>query len=300
MPELPEVETVVRDLRPLLVGQRIDGVWVGRLTLRKPWSKAWNRRLKQRRVEAIQRRGKWIVLELDDGGRVLFHLGMTGQLTMKPAAEPLRDHTHLKFDFEEGAFQLRFRDVRRFGSATVFQDAAALNGFFEKSGLGPEPFGLDAAYWRDRLAATSRCLKALLLDQRVVAGVGNIYADEALFEARLHPTRAASTLDVREADRLRGAIEIVLNRAIGRCGTSFDNAYVGGQNKPCVYGRPGEPCPKCGTSIDRIRLAGRSTHSCPACQKSHQPSVAGPQRGKEQRGKRPAAPGQGASEKQSG
>ena len=280
MPELPEVETVVRDLRPRLVGRRVTGVWASRLALRKPWDARWKKRLNGRRVEAVRRRGKWIVIELDGGDRLVFHLGMTGQLTVKPADETRKPHTHLIFGLDEGKDQLRFRDVRRFGSATLFRADEDVEAFFRAAGLGPEPFGLDPVYWRDRLAGTSRCLKAVLLDQRVVAGVGNIYADEALFEARLHPARVASTLDAREAERLRRAVEKVLNRAIERRGSSIRD-YVGGdgekgafQNEFRVYGRTGELCPRCGALIERMRLAGRSTHYCPACQRSYSPGGA--------------------------
>ena len=224
-------------------------------------------------MEAIRRRGKWIVAEMDGGDRLVFHLGMTGQLTMTPAETPTRPHTHLVFDLDEGAGQLRFRDVRRFGSVTLFRADEDVEAFFGEAGLGPEPFGLDASYWRERLASTARCLKAVLLDQRVVAGVGNIYADEALFEARLHPARTASGLNAREADRLRRAVETVLNRAVERGGSSIRD-YVGGagqkgamQTEFRVYGRTGEPCRRCGGPIERIRLAGRSTHFCPVCQK---------------------------------
>ena len=274
MPELPEVETVVRDLRPRLVGRRVTGVWAGRLALRKRWDARWKKRLIGRRVEAIRRRGKWIVVEMDAGDRLLIHLGMTGQLTVKPADTPKEDHTHLIFDLDDGVDHLRFRDVRRFGSATLFKAEEDVEAFFRAAELGPEPFGLDPAYWRDRLAATARCLKAVLLDQRVVAGVGNIYADEALFEARLHPAWIASALDARAADRMRRAVEAVLKRAIGRRGSSIRD-YVGGngqagemQNEFRVYGRTGEPCLRCGAPIERVRLAGRSTHFCPACQKN--------------------------------
>jgi len=273
VPELPEVETVVRDLRPLLVGRRFTGVWAGPLALRKPWTRGWERRLTGRRVEAIRRRGKWIVAEMERGDRLVVHLGMTGQLTVAPAEAPTKPHTHLVFDLDEGAGQLRFRDVRRFGSATLFQADEDVEAFFRAAGLGPEPFGLDAAYWRQRLAATARCLKAVLLDQRVVAGVGNIYADEALYAARLHPARIASGMGAREADRLRRAVETVLNRAIERRGSSIRD-YVGGagqkgemQTEFRAYGRTGEPCPRCGALIERVRLAGRSTHFCPVCQK---------------------------------
>jgi formamidopyrimidine-DNA glycosylase len=274
VPELPEVETVVRDLRPLLVGRRFASAWAGRLALRKPWKAAWRKRLIGRRVEAIRRRGKWIVMDLDDGGRLVVHLGMTGQLTVAPTDAPRKAHTHLLFDLDEPTMQLRFRDVRRFGSATLFSSDEEVEASFAASGLGPEPFGLDPVYWRRRMASTSRCLKAVLLDQGVVAGVGNIYADEALFEARLHPSLIASALGDEAADRLRQAVASVLNRAIeGRGSTIRD--YVGGsglggafQKEFRVYGCTGRPCFRCKAVIERVRLAGRSTHYCPACQKS--------------------------------
>ncbi len=274
MPELPEVETVVRELRPRLVGRRFTGVWAGRLALRKPWKPAWKKRLVGRGVETIRRRGKWIVMELDDGGRLVVHLGMTGQLTVAPKKAPKKAHTHLLFDLDEADHQLRYRDVRRFGSATLFSSEGEVAASFLEAGLGPEPFGLDPAYWRGRMASTSRCVKAVLLDQGVVAGVGNIYADEALFEARLHPGLIASDLGDETADRLRQAVAGVLNRAIeGRGSTIRD--YVGGngakgayQNEFRVYGRTGRACSRCTSVIERVRLAGRSTHYCPQCQKS--------------------------------
>ena len=274
MPELPEVETVVRDLRPLLVGRRFTSVWAGRLALRKPWKATWKKRLVGRRVTAARRRGKWIVLELDDGGRLVVHLGMTGQLTIAPADAPRKEHTHLLFGLDEDNRQLRFRDVRRFGSATLFLSDEEVEASFRTSGLGPEPFGLDPAYWRGRMESTSRCVKAVLLDQSVVAGVGNIYADEALFEARLHPNLIASKLGDEAADRLRQAVASVLNRAIEGRGSSIRD-YIGGsglkgafQKEFRVYGRTGKPCRRCKAVIERVRLAGRSTHFCPACQKN--------------------------------
>ncbi|HEY7155194.1 MAG TPA: zinc finger domain-containing protein, partial [Gemmataceae bacterium] len=163
--------------------------------------------------------------------------------------------------------------IRRFGSVTLFANRPAVEDFFVRSGLGPEPFDLPMNYWRDCLRGTKRCLKAVLLDQRVAAGVGNIYADESLFQARLHPSRPADTLDGAEADRLRRAVGAVLRRAIERRGSSIRN-YVGGsglqgeyQNEFRVYGRAGEPCPRCGAAIACLRLAGRSSHYCPRCQK---------------------------------
>ena len=273
MPELPEVETIVRDLRPSLVGRRIAAVRVGDRPLRRRWSADWEPDLVGRRVGEVRRRGKWILLVLDRDYHLVIHLGMTGQLTVKSAREPLANHTHVILDLDRGRRQLRFRDVRRFGSATLIPGRKRVEQFFEEARLGPEPFDVDSGYFRSRLAGTYRCLKAILLDQRVVAGVGNIYADEALFEARLHPTQLGRELSASEADRLRRAIVTVLERAIERRGSSIRN-YVGGsgvkgryQEEFRVYQRKGQPCVRCGRPIESIRLAGRATHFCPRCQK---------------------------------
>ena len=228
MPELPEVETVVRDLRPLLVGSRIASVVrASRKALRKPWCPGWHAGLCGRRIGRVERRGKWIVLGLEEDCHLVIHLGMTGQLTVVPAEEPVTPHTHLVFSLGEGERQLRFRDIRRFGSATLFGTRGELEECFTAAGLGPEPFDLDPRYWRERLTATARCLKAVLLDQRVVAGVGNIYADESLFQARLHPALPGRGLGAGAADRLRRALTTVLGRAIARRGSSIRN-YIGG------------------------------------------------------------------------
>jgi formamidopyrimidine-DNA glycosylase len=227
--------------------------------------------LRGARVESIERRGKWIVIALDRAICLLVHLGMTGQLRVFPASEPVARHTHLIFALDGGDAHLRFRDVRRFGQATVI-DTPSLAAFFDQSRLGPEPFNLDASYWDQRLGDTRRSLKAVLLDQSVVAGIGNIYADEALFEARLHPGRSACRLTAAERRRLRQVLPIVLNRAIeGRGSTIRDyvdgNGQGGGyQNEFRAYGRTGEPCVRCARPIRRVRLAGRSTHFCPGCQ----------------------------------
>jgi formamidopyrimidine-DNA glycosylase len=273
VPELPEVETVVRELRPRLVGQCIVSVRAGTKTLRKPWVAAWAAKIRGRRVHAIRRRGKWIVVSFECGPTLVIHLGMTGRLMVHTAEEPVATHTHLIFGLDNGE-EMRFNDIRRFGSATLFEDSAALQRHFADSRLGPEPFTLKSGLWRDRLAATRRCLKAVLLDQTVVAGVGNIYADESLFEARLPPTRLGRDVTASEAERLRKAVVKVLNRAVARRGSSIRN-YVGGsglkgryQQEFRVYGRTGKPCRRCRTPIARLRLAGRSTHYCPQCQRS--------------------------------
>ena len=183
MPELPEVETVVRDLRPLLTECTIRGVRQSKHRLRRPWKGSWKVHVVGTRIEAVRRRGKWIVINLRGGQscpRLILHLGMTGQLTVVPAESPRRDHVHLVFALDNDT-ELRFRDVRRFGSADFCADEDAVEAFFLGNGLGPEPFDLDAEYFRNALRKSQRNLKALLLDQTIVAGVGNIYADEACF-----------------------------------------------------------------------------------------------------------------------
>jgi formamidopyrimidine-DNA glycosylase len=291
MPELPEVETVVRDLRPLLTGRTITGVRQSKQKLRRPWKASWSALATGAKVEGLRRRGKWILVDLfsrDPGGAggdsppakkgsepvLRVHLGMTGQFTVVRATEPEPDHLHLVFALDDGT-ELRLRDQRRFGSAEYFADRSALDA--EMNGeLGPEPFGLDAEYFRDAVRASARPLKAILLDQKVVAGVGNIYADEALFRARLHPNRAGRLVKPEECDRLRGAVEAILRRAIESRGSTIRD-YVGGsglrggfQDEFAVYGRTGEPCRACGAAIECVRLAGRGSHYCPECQK-HSP-----------------------------
>jgi formamidopyrimidine-DNA glycosylase len=198
---------------------------------------------------------------------------MTGQLTVAEPGAAVLDHTHLVFDLDDQR-QLRYRDARRFGGATLFANAADVEAFFAESGLGPEPFTLDAKAWRDSLAATTRVIKAVLLDQTVVAGVGNIYADEALFEAKLHPARRANQLTRAEADRLRNAVATVLTRAIEKRGSTIRN-YVGGsglaggyQDEFRAYGRDGEPCRRCEATLELLRVGGRASHFCPSCQKA--------------------------------
>jgi formamidopyrimidine-DNA glycosylase len=282
LPELPEVETVVRDLRRLLIGRRITSVRASRQALRRPWSRKWNAALIGRRIATVSRRGKWIMIHVEDEQILVVHLGMTGQLTVVSSERPLADHTHLWFDLDGRSAQLRFRDVRRFGSASLFDDLEALQEFFRLSALGPEPFEVDRAYWREKIVQTNRCLKAVLLDQQVVAGVGNIYADESLFAARLSPIQLGRQTGPREADRLRTAVVAVLRRAIDQRGSSIRD-YIGGsetrgrfQNEFSVYGRAGKPCVRCRAIIQRIRLAGRSTHFCPRCQLTKRSTIESP------------------------
>jgi len=271
MPELPEVETVVRDLRPLVVGRTILGVEVGERKLRRPWDAAWAARLAGVRIEAIRRRGKWILIDLSGGARLVVHLGMTGQFTAAPALAPRPDHLHVTFTLS-GLVELRFRDVRRFGSVELVADeGAAMAGLDAK--LGPEPFDIPPAAFHAAVTGTARTLKALLLDQSLVAGVGNIYADEALHRAGLHPETRGRQLTKGQVGRLREAIAAVITHAIEKRGSTIRD-YVGGsglkggyQREFRAYGRTGEPCATCQVPIERVRVAGRSSHFCPRCQR---------------------------------
>jgi formamidopyrimidine-DNA glycosylase len=272
MPELPEVETVVRDLRPYLVGRRLAALRVSRKPLRQKWSPRWNGLVVGRCVRSVERRGKWILLDLE-GPWLLVHLGMTGQLVVTPASDARQNHTHFVFTLDDGELELRFRDIRRFGCAVCYPSRKDIDAYFVQQRLGPEPFAIDPHSWRQALARTKRNLKAIMLDQRVVAGVGNIYADEACFEARLHPALCGCRLSAAQAERLRQSMVTVLERAISRRGSSIRD-YVGGsglmgqyQDEFRVYGRTGKPCRRCRTPIERIVLAGRATHSCPRCQR---------------------------------
>jgi formamidopyrimidine-DNA glycosylase len=274
VPELPEVETVVRDLRAQLPGRTIVSVRAGRKQLRKPWLRRWSEELAGASILTVARRGKWIIVGVAGERYLLCHLGMTGQMVVRPAGKPLPPHTHLVFSLDDGQEELRFRDIRRFGSAELISSTEDLEARFRDSKLGPEPFAVSGEQFERCLASTRRCLKAVLLDQRVVAGVGNIYADEALYEARLHPARLGYRLKGPEIDRLRVAVQTVLQRAIELRGSSIRD-YVDGnggrgayQNEFRVYGRTGQPCPRCRTPLVATRLAGRSSHYCPKCQKS--------------------------------
>jgi len=269
MPELAEVETVARELDALR-GRRLISVFVhdGRDCLRTPERLPW---LCGRRLEAVQRWGKWMGLRLADGGRrplwLLLHLGMTGRLLRTAAGAPLSLHTHLRLGLEGGE-ELRYSDPRRFGAVQVL-GAAELREWLAR--LGPDALTVPYAAFRARLQRRAR-IKALLLDQRVLAGLGNIYADETLWRARIHPDRPACSLSPAERLRLWRSMRAVLREAIRYRGTSVsDYVDLDGrrgvfQNRLRVYGRAGEPCRRCRTRLVRIRLAGRGTVLCPRCQ----------------------------------
>jgi formamidopyrimidine-DNA glycosylase len=281
MPELPEVETVARDLRPKLVGAEIVGVrssW-GR-TLRNSDAESFTAAVTGRTIEAVGRRAKLLVVELSGGVGLTIHLKMTGQLFV--VASGARDDPYVRLVLElDGGRELRFRDVRKFGKVGLYErDPRTGELLIERGGAGvfaatgPEP--LDEAFtladFRRRLRARRGRLKPLLLDQSFLAGVGNIYADEALWAARLHPLRSAASLRPPDEKRLYAAIRRVLFEAVERRGSSIDDYTAPDgdgamQERLQVYQRTGEPCPRCGRPVRRIVVGGRSTHFCSWCQR---------------------------------
>jgi formamidopyrimidine-DNA glycosylase len=275
MPELPEVETVRRGLIPVLAGRRLAAVELRRPDLRFPLPPDFARRLVGRRVEDIDRRGKYLLIRLDSGEVWLAHLGMSGRFCVHPGEPPpLAVHDHVVVQTDDGT-TVRFHDPRRFGFMDLVA-AADLDGHPCLVALGPDPLGPEftAAYLAGRLAGRRTSLKAALLDQRVVAGMGNIYASESMFWARLSPLRLAAAVGGAGATRLVAAIRAVFVEAIAAGGSSLrDHRQPSGelgffQHGFAVYGRPGEPCPGCRCQpartggIRRIVQCGRSTFYC--------------------------------------
>lgn len=279
MPELPEVETVRRGLLPVMEGRRILAAAAHRPDLRWPLPERLAERLTGRRVEGLRRRSKYILADLEGGETLILHLGMSGRMlvsggtlgTFHHAMPAAQKHDHIVLDMEGGA-RVTFNDARRFGMVDLAATAAA-EGHRLLAGLGPEPLGngFDEAYLARRLAGRAP-VKAALLDQRVIAGLGNIYVSEALFRAGIAPTRAAGSLRPEEVARLVPAIREVLTEAIAAGGSSLrDYRQADGelgyfQHAFRVYDRAGQPCPTCGGPVARIVQQGRSSFYCPACQ----------------------------------
>lgn len=293
MPELPEVETVVRSLRPLLTGRRIVSVEFPAARTAREWPATLRRLLDQpprqlrerlagARIADVVRYGKNIVLSLEnmDGKRqaraLWIHLGMTGRLTSETDGAPHSRHTHVIFRLDRDANRagdwLHFTDLRRFGRVRLADRPAP-----GTEALGPEPLEIGEEEFTARLRARKAMVKALLLDQRFLRGLGNIYADESLFRAGIHPAKIAAQIGPKRALALRGAIREVLQEAIAAGGSSISD-YVDGQGRPGwfqihhhVYQRTGEPCHACSTPIRRVVVAGRNSHFCPHCQPGHKP-----------------------------
>jgi formamidopyrimidine-DNA glycosylase len=274
VPELPEVETVARDLRAAVVGRRVMSVQLGHpKVLRFPVPEVFAAVLLGRRVEAVTRKGKFILCALEGGEDLVFHLGMTGHVLVCDADEEPARHTHLRALLDDGR-ELRYDDARRFGRIllgprSTLEDSQVLPV------LGVEPLSDDftAARLDAVLRSTTRTVKAALLDQRGVAGLGNIYVDEACHLAGVRPQRRCHKLTRAQRAALHSAIPAVLRSAIHNRGSSIDdyrdlwNARGSNQERLQVYGRGGQPCLRCGAILRRTTVAGRTTVWCPSCQR---------------------------------
>jgi formamidopyrimidine-DNA glycosylase len=274
LPELPEVETVAADLRPHVEGKTIERVDLRFPSLvRHPEPEAFVDGVGGRRVDALTRRGKYLLFHLDGGLLMVIHLGMSGHLQMFAPAEEVAPHVHAVFALDDGR-ELRYRDPRRFGRL-LFGSEADLLAHRAIPKLGPEPIddAFTAAHLYRRLNRRRAPIKALLLDQAVIAGVGNIYADESMFRARVRPDRPGSSLSRPAVKRLRAALHESLSTAIANRGSSVDsyrdaNGERGRQQERLlVYGRAGQPCATCGRPLASVRLAGRTTVFCRRCQR---------------------------------
>jgi DNA-(apurinic or apyrimidinic site) lyase (EC 4.2.99.18)/Formamidopyrimidine-DNA glycosylase (EC 3.2.2.23) len=274
MPELPEVETVRRTLEQRVIGKRIAAVEVRwpKMVKKPQDASLFSQLMAGQQIHSVRRRGKYLLFILDDW-TLLSHLRMEGKYGVYQKGDPVEAHTHIIFSFDDGT-ELRYRDVRKFGTLHLLRRGEEEAGP-PLSELGPEPFSpeFNGVYLLQKLKNTSRSIKAALLDQRIVAGLGNIYVDEALFRAGIHPARPACSLSREEAEILQREIVATLAEAV-EMGGSTVRSYVnaGGtiglfQLELNVYAREGEPCKRCGTPIEKIRVAGRGTHFCPNCQK---------------------------------
>ncbi|MFQ3646865.1 MAG: bifunctional DNA-formamidopyrimidine glycosylase/DNA-(apurinic or apyrimidinic site) lyase [Anaerolineae bacterium] len=270
MPELPEVETVVRGLRPVLVGRTLQGMWCDwPRAIHSPSPEEFVQRIRGQRVAAVERRAKYIVIQLEHD-YLLVHLKMTGRLYVSPCerVEDADRWVHVRFALD-GAEELRFSDSRKFGRVYLTSDPDRITGT-----LGPEPLAesFTAAEFAQRLKLRDKGIKALLLDQTFIAGVGNIYADEALLRARIHPLTRSRDLTDAQITALYEAVRAALTDGIAREGASVnwyrkaDGSRGSAQDSLFAYGREGLPCLVCGTPIQKVRVAQRGTHFCPSCQ----------------------------------
>jgi formamidopyrimidine-DNA glycosylase len=268
MPELPEVETIVRQLRRHMVGKSIAAVRILWPRSLAGSQKEFQRRLKGMTVAGVWRRGKYIGVEGVDGTFFTIHLRMTGKL-LTDLSVPDRKHERARFTFAGGS-HLHFVDARKFGRLRLWPCRGE-----SCPGLGPEPLHQATVLAALRGLRTRRPIKSVLLDQAILAGIGNIYADEALYAAGVHPLTPAAALSAGQQKLLAGSIPRILKQAIGRRGTtlrnyrSLDDRSGENQEHLFVYGRFRSPCQVCGTAIDRVRISGRSSHFCPCCQRPH-------------------------------
>jgi formamidopyrimidine-DNA glycosylase len=281
MPELPEVETVARGLRQTILGRRILTVTLGKTDFIDDPS-ALEQNLPGRQIEAVERYGKFMLLRLssmNEGTRaatngdavpasLLVHLGMTGQIAPAPAAQPVEKHTHVCMLLDDGR-ELRYTDARRFGRIAYLTKSLLAE---ELSGFGADPLEVGKEEFAERICGRRARIKSLLLDQGVLRGVGNIYADESLWRAKIHPARLGANVDKKQAEKLRCALKDILQKAIVLRGSSISD-FLDAEGEPGeyqrhhrAYGRAGKKCHRCKMLIQRAIVAGRSSYFCPRCQ----------------------------------
>src|SRR5271167_4952959 len=285
MPELPEVETVARGLQKTILGRKILSVALGKTDFIDDPA-ALEQYLPGRRIEAVERYGKFMMLRLsltessganhpiaaDHSASLLVHLGMTGNLVSKAASEPHEKHTHVWMTLDDGR-ELRYTDPRRFGRMAYLAGEAILE---ELKRFGADPLLVSASEFVTRFTSRRSRIKALLLDQSVLRGVGNIYADESLWRAKIHPARLGAQLNKKQAETLRKVLQDILRKAIALRGSSISD-FLDANGEPGeyqrhhrAYGREGKGCYRCGTPIRRAIVAGRSSYFCPKCQRAPQ------------------------------
>src|ERR1700686_4468906 len=298
MPELPEVETVVRGLRQAILGRRILSVTLGKTDFIDDPG-ALEQHLPGRQFAAVERYGKFMLLRLSavhaetgvatNGdaapASLLVHLGMTGQIAPSPAGQPLEKHTHVCMLLDDGR-ELRYTDARRFGRIAYLTKASLVE---ELTGFGADPLEVSKEEFADRICGRRARIKSLLLNQSVLRGVGNIYADESLWKAKIHPARLGATLSRKQSETLRRVLQDILRKAIGLRGSSISD-FVDAEGEPGeyqrhhrAYGREGKNCYRCRTPIRRAIVAGRSSYFCPRCQPSPRGFAALPLAGKNAR-----------------
>jgi formamidopyrimidine-DNA glycosylase len=271
MPELPEVETIRSYLEPRLINQRIDGVIIRHTGLRWPVSSTLRRKLAGQIIHAVERRAKYLLLRCT-AGTLILHLGMTGRVLVTPAATAALKHDHLDLVLSDGHC-LRFNDSRRFGCVLWTIQDPLHHPLLVDLGIEPLEADLTGAYLHQHAEGRSVAIKNFIMNQRILVGIGNIYASEALYAACIHPARPAGSISRKRHDRLAAAIRQVLRQALQAGGTTLRD-YRQGDGNPGgfqvqlnVYGRAGQPCSACNRPLQHIRIGQRSTYFCPKCQR---------------------------------
>jgi formamidopyrimidine-DNA glycosylase len=272
MPELPEVETIVRGLKRTILNKTIDLIYLNSPKINKGNFEGWLDILHGKSFRDVNRRGKNILIESSSGYTLWVHLKMTGHLYYVPKNNAIDKHDLMVFYLQNDDYSLRFNDYRRFGNIRLLKsdESRQQKGL---ATLGPEPLEISRNDFIKLFQTTKRMIKPALLDQTFLAGLGNIYADESLFLAGIHPRRLTNTISEKKLIELYGIIQNILKKAISKMGTSVDS-FAGVDGKPGgyqtylkAYGREGEPCWRCGAKIKREKIGSRSAHYCPRCQK---------------------------------